>query len=81
MAGEIQPGEIKEGGTYKLWVRYQRASHNRAILKRAFLRETRLTMASESNKQKESLKVEKVSILVLVLCFFVLVYLLTFRPF
>jgi hypothetical protein len=38
-------------------------------------------MASESNKQKESLKVEKVSILVLVLCFFVLVYLLTFRPF
>ena len=43
--------------------------------------ETRLIMASESNKRKESLRVEKISVLVLVLCFVVLVYLLAFKPF
>ena len=38
-------------------------------------------MASESSTRKDSLKVEKVSLLVLTLCIVVLVYLLVFRPF
>lgn len=38
-------------------------------------------MASESPTRKDTLKVEKVSLLVLTLCVVVLVYLLVFRPF
>ena len=49
---------------------------------RALFIETRdSTMASESSTRKDSLKVEKVSLLVLTLCIVVLVYLLVFRPF
>ena len=38
-------------------------------------------MAAESNARKDSLKVEKLSLLVLTLCIGVLVYLLVYRPF
>lgn len=38
-------------------------------------------MAAETNTRKDSLKVEKLSLLVLTLCIVVLVYLLVFRPF
>ncbi len=43
--------------------------------------ETSLDMAAESNTRKDSLKVEKVSILVLALCIAVLVYILVRHPF
>lgn len=39
------------------------------------------TMAAESNQRKDSLKVEKLSLLILALCIVVLVALLVFRPF
>lgn len=39
------------------------------------------TMANEPTSQKDNLIPERVSLLVLVLCFGVLVYLLAFRPF
>jgi hypothetical protein len=38
-------------------------------------------MAAESNTRKDSLKVEKTSLLLLTLCIVVLVSLLVFRPF
>ncbi len=38
-------------------------------------------MGAESSTRKDSLKVEKLSLLVLTLCVVVLVYLLVFRPF
>jgi hypothetical protein len=38
-------------------------------------------MAAESNTRKDSLKVEKLSILVLTLCIAVLVYVVVCRPF
>jgi hypothetical protein len=38
-------------------------------------------MAAESNQRKDSLKVEKLSLLILTLCIVVLVALLVFRPF
>ena len=38
-------------------------------------------MAAESTKSKDTLKVEKTSLLVLGLCIVALVYLLVFRPF
>ena len=38
-------------------------------------------MAAESNSGKDTLKVEKTSLLILGLCIVVLVYLLVFRPF
>ena len=38
-------------------------------------------MAAETNAPKDSLKMEKLSLLVLTLCIVVLVYLLVFRPF
>lgn len=39
-------------------------------------------MAGESTKhKKEDFRVERISLLVLVVCFVVLVYLLAFRPF
>lgn len=38
-------------------------------------------MAAESQTRKDTMKVEKVSLLVLTLCVVVLVYLLVFRPF
>jgi hypothetical protein len=38
-------------------------------------------MATESGTRKDSLKIEKLSLLVLTLCIVVLVYLLVVRPF
>ncbi len=38
-------------------------------------------MAAESTTRKDTLKVEKLSLLVLTLCIGVLVYLLVYRPF
>lgn len=38
-------------------------------------------MAAESETRKDTMKVEKLSILVLTLCVVVLVYLVIFRPF
>jgi len=38
-------------------------------------------MGAESTTRKDTLKVEKLSLLVLTLCVVVLVYLLVFRPF
>ncbi len=38
-------------------------------------------MAAESTPRKDSLRVEKLSLLVLTLCIVVLVYLVVFRPF
>jgi hypothetical protein len=38
-------------------------------------------MAAEPNQRKDSLKVEKLSLLILALCIVVLVGLLVFRPF
>lgn len=65
----------------KLWIRYYRARHGRAILKPALLVETGVTMEAESSQRKDTLKVEKLSLLVLALCAAVLVYLLVARPF
>ena len=65
----------------KLWIRYYRARHCRAILKSAFLVETGIAMEAESSQRKDTLKVEKLSLLVLALCVAVLAYLLVARPF
>ena len=64
----------------KLWVRYRGASHGGAIFGGGILRET-TSMSAESKSGKDTLKVEKVSILVLGLCIAALVYLLVMRPF
>ena len=72
----------------KLWVRYHRASHRRAIIKLAFLLQTGSIMATgtpimgtETTPRKDTLKVEKLSLLVLALCIAVLVYVIVVRPF
>lgn len=65
----------------KLWARYYRAHHGRAIFNITFFVETGTTMAGESTTRKDTLKVEKLSLLVLTLCIAVLVYLLVCRPF
>jgi hypothetical protein len=71
----------KGGG--ELWVRYRCATHGIAIPTVGFLAETGLVnnMAAESETRKDTMKVEKLSILVLTLCVVVLVYLVIFRPF
>ena len=63
-----------------LWTRYGRANHGGAIFNHGVSVETG-SMAGESTKRKDTLKVEKVSLLVLTLCIAVLVYLLAVRPF
>ena len=65
----------------KLWARYQRASHSRAILKTTLLSETGCTMETGPTTQKDTLRFEKLSYLVLTLCVVVLVYVLVARPF
>jgi len=72
----------------KLWIRYYRAHHGRAIIRRAFLLQTEPILAtgphimsSESTPRKDTLKVEKLSLLVLALCIVVLVYVIVCRPF
>ena len=64
----------------KLWARYLGATHWRAIFRSWNLRET-CFMNAETKSGKDTLKVEKVSILVLGLCIAVLVYLVIARPF
>jgi hypothetical protein len=66
-------------GAKKLWVRYRGASHEGAIFRMGNLGETG-DMNAESKSGKDTLKVEKVSLLVLTFCIIVLVYLLV-RPF
>lgn len=64
----------------KLWARYRGANHGLAIFRKGILRDTS-GMAAESKSGKDTLKVEKVSLLVLTLCIAVLVYLLVAHPF
>lgn len=45
------------------------------------MRETILSMTTESTSRKDTMKVEKLSLLVLTLCIVVLVYLLVMHPF
>ena len=65
----------------KLWLCYRCATHSGAILKGARLGETGVVMANETTKQKDTMKMEKLSLLVLTLCIVVLVYVLVARPF
>jgi hypothetical protein len=66
----------------KLWARYYCASNGGAIFKPAWLVENGVQhMAAGSNSGKDTLKVEKTSLLILGLCIVVLVCLLVFRPF
>lgn len=54
--------------------------HGRAIIKPAAPVQTR-TMSGDSSTRKDTMKVEKVSLLILTLCVLVLVSLLVFKPF
>lgn len=72
----------------KLWIRYHRAHHGWAIIKTAFLLQTAYILAtgthlmgSESRTRKDTMKVEKLSLLVLALCIVVLIYVIVVRPF
>jgi hypothetical protein len=65
----------------KLWLRYRCATHGGAISKMTGLGETGVVMANETTKQKDTMKVEKLSLLVLTLCIVVLVYVLVAKPF
>jgi len=60
----------------KLWLWYRCATHGGAIFNRAELGQTGVVMASETTQQKDTMKVEKLSLLVLALCIVVLVYVL-----
>lgn len=64
-----------------LWLRYRCATHGGAIFKGAGLRQTGVVMADETAQQKDTMKVEKLSLLVLTLCIVVLVYVLVAHPF
>jgi hypothetical protein len=65
----------------KLWLHYRRASHRRAIFKATERGHTGVVMVDETTAKKDTMKVEKVSLLVLTLCIVVLVYVLVARPF
>lgn len=65
----------------KLWLCYPRASHIGAIFRQPVLEETGVVMASETTSKKDTMKVEKFSLLVLTLCIVILVYVLVARPF
>ena len=45
------------------------------------MRQTGVVMADEAAKQKDTMKVEKLSLLILTLCIVVLVYVLVAKPF
>jgi hypothetical protein len=64
----------------KLWAHYHCATATRAIIKTAFVLETGHTMASVPST-RDSLKSEKLSLLILAVCVVVLVSLVVFRPF
>lgn len=74
------PRPLSQHGLTKLWERYRGASHRGAIFRKAIPGET-TDMNPEPKSGKDTLKVEKVSILVLTLCIAALVYLLIARPF
>ena len=59
---------------------YCRASHDGAIFNHSFCLDT-MGMAGDSTTRKDTLKVEKLSLLVLTLCIVVLIYVLVARPF
>ena len=59
---------------------YWRASHGGAILSHGICMQT-MGMAGDSTTRKDTLKVEKASLLVLALCVVVLIYVLVARPF
>lgn len=63
-----------------LWRGYRGATHGGAIFNGGVCVETR-GMAGESTTRKDSLRVEKLSLLVLTLCIVVLIYVLVMRPF
>jgi hypothetical protein len=65
----------------ELWLRYRCANHSGAIFSRAGLGQTGVVMANETTKQKDTMKMEKLSLLVLTLCIVVLVYVLVVKPF
>lgn len=65
----------------ELWLCYRCATHSGAIFKGAGLRQTGVGMGNETTKQKDTMKVEKLSLLVLTLCIVVLVYVLVAKPF
>lgn len=65
----------------ELWLCYRCATHGGAIFKGAELRQTGVVMADETAKQKDTMKVEKLSLLILTLCIVVLVYVLVAKPF
>jgi hypothetical protein len=67
-------------GLRVLWRGYWRASHGGAIFNHGICIET-VGMAGDSTTRKDTLKVEKLSLLVLTLCIVVLVYVLVTRPF
>jgi hypothetical protein len=78
--GRSWAGRRATGQHWVLWKRYPCASHGGAIFNHGASVETR-GMTGESTKRKDTLKVEKVSLLVLSLCVVVLVYVLVARPF
>ena len=65
----------------KLWLCYLCAAHGGAIFKGACLSETGVVMANETTKKKDTMKAEKVLLLVLALCIVVIVYVLVAKPF
>lgn len=65
----------------ELWLRYRCASHGGAIFNETIVLETDLVMADETTNKKDSLRVEKLSLLILSLCIVVLVYVLVAKPF
>lgn len=65
----------------ELWLCYRCATHGGAIFKGTRLGETGVVMGNETAKQKDTMKVEKLSLLVLTLCIVVLVYVLVAKPF
>lgn len=65
----------------ELWVRYRRATTGGPLSNWLSCWKLNPDMAAESTPRKDSLRVEKLSLLVLTLCIVVLVYLVVFRPF
>ena len=65
----------------ELWLCYRCATHGGAIFKGPGLRQTGVVMTNETTRRKDTMKVEKLSLLVLTLCIVVLVYVLVAKPF
>lgn len=65
----------------ELWLCYRCATHGGAIFKGVELRQTGVVMENETTMKKDTMKMEKLSLLVLTLCIVVLVYVLVAKPF